>query len=189
MEALRAARAGLKQQLFDSLRSDTSEHAIGADDATLLWFCEAAQIGDTEQAPLTTQAQRASNWKHWTAYCSFLVIKPWRPDAAALDAVGHRRESAIWAGALGWIHARMKPRKGKFLPAGPPHYGKPKPPSPLSALACLRGIRAEHVARGIFTTRPQALAQALGQGLALVGALVTKSNTRFLVYPSSSWRN
>ena len=150
MEALRAARAGLKQQLFDSLRSDTSEHAIGADDATLLWLCEAAQIGDTEQAPLTTQAQRASNWKHWTAHCSFLVVKPWRPDAAALDAVGHRRESAIWAGALGWIHARMKPRKGKFLPKGPPHYGKPKPPSPLSALACLRGIRAEHVARGIF---------------------------------------
>ena len=158
MAALRAARAGLQQELFDALRADTSEHAIGADDDTLWWVCEAAQIGESDQAPVTTQAQRASNWKHWAAYCDFLKLRsPWRPDAASLDGLGMRREAAIWAGALGWIYARMKPRKGKFLPPGPPHFGKPKPPQPLSALAVLRGVRAEHVARGI-TPPPLTLA-------------------------------
>ena len=158
MAALRAAREGLQQELFDMLRADASDHAIGADDATLMWLCEAAQIGDSDQAPITTQAQRASNWRHWAAYCNFIKLRsPWRPDLASLDATGHRREAAIWAGALGWIYARMKPRKGKFLPPGPPHYGKPKPPQPLSALAVLRGVRAEHVARGI-TPPPLTLA-------------------------------
>ena len=158
MAALRAARAGLQQELFDALRADGSEHAIGADDDTLWWLCEAAQIGESDQAPLTTQAQRASNWKHWAAYCDFLQLRsPWRPDAASLDGLGMRREAAIWAGALGWIYARMKPRRGKFLPPGPPHFGKPKPPQPLSALAVLRGVRAEHVARGI-TPPPLTLA-------------------------------
>ena len=158
MEALRNARAGLRQEFFDALRADESEHAIGADDETLWWLCDAAQIGESDQAPVTTQAQRASNWKHWTAYCDFLKLRsPWRPDAAALDGLGMRREAAIWAGALGWIYARMKPRKGKFLPPGPPHFGKPKPPQPLSALAVLRGVRAEHVARGI-TPPPLTLA-------------------------------
>ena len=158
MKALRAAREGLTQQLFKLLREDESEHAIGADDETLQWLCEAAQIGESDQAPLTTQAQRASNWKHWAAYCDFLQLRsPWRPDAASLDGLGMRREAAIWAGALGWIYARMKPRRGKFLPPGPPHFGKPKPPQPLSALAVLRGVRAEHVARGI-TPPPLTLA-------------------------------
>ena len=157
MAALRAAREGLKGHLFEALRNDTSEHAIGADDDVLWWLCEAALIGASDEAPITTQAQRASNWKHWVAYCTYLKIQPWRPDAVSLDGVGHRRESAIWAGALGWIYARMKPRKGKFLPPGPPHYGKPKPPQPLSALAVLRGVRAEHVARGI-TPPPLTLA-------------------------------
>ena len=157
MVALRAARENLKQHLFDTLRADTSEHAIGADDETLRWLCEASQIGESDQAPITTQAQRASNWKHWSAYCEHLKVSPWRPDAAALDATGHRREAVIWAGALSWIFARMKPRKGKFLPPGPPHYGKAKPPQPLSSLAVLRGARAEHVARGI-TPPPLTLA-------------------------------
>ena len=31
MAALRAARASLQQELFDALRADGSEHAIGAD--------------------------------------------------------------------------------------------------------------------------------------------------------------
>ena len=150
MEAMRRAREGLTEQLFEELRLDSSAHAIGADDETLRWVCDSAQQGDPEESPLNSQAQRASNWKHWAAYCSFLKLRsPWRPDVAELDATGHKREAAIWAAALGWIHARMKPRKGKYLPPGPPHYGKPKPPSPLSALAVLRGVRAEHVARGI----------------------------------------
>ena len=150
MEAMRRAREGLTEQLFEELRLDSSAHAIGADDETLRWVCDSAQQGDPEESPLNSQAQRASNWKHWAAYCSFLKLRsPWRPDVAELDATGHKREAAIWAAALGWIHARMKPRKGKYLPPGPPHYGKPKPPSPLSALAVLRGVRAEHVARAL----------------------------------------
>ena len=127
------ASASLQQELFDALRADGSEHAIGADDDTLWWLCEAAQIGESDQTPLTTQAQRASNWKHWAAYCDFLQLRSsWRPDAASLDGLGMRREAAIWAGALGWIYARMKPRRGKFLPPGPPHFGRPKPPQTTS---------------------------------------------------------
>ena len=50
MAALRAARAGLQQELFDALRADGSEHAIGADDDTLWWLCEAAQA-EGKKAP------------------------------------------------------------------------------------------------------------------------------------------
>ena len=159
MHALIAAREGLSEVVYDLLKNDTSEHAIGADDETLRWLADVSTQGDPDQAPVTTQAQRASNWKHWVAYTTgFLKLRsPWRPDVASLDACGHRRENAIWAGALMWIFARMKPRKGKFLPEGAPHFGKPKPPSPLSALAILRGVRAEHVARGI-TPPPLTLA-------------------------------
>ena len=42
----------------------------------------------------------------------------------------------------------MRPRPGFFLPAGPPHYGRPRPPQPQSALNVLRGVRAEHMACG-----------------------------------------
>ena len=150
MHALLAAREDLTDVIYDLLRNDTSEHAIRADDETIRWLADISAQGDPDQAPVTTQAQRASNWKHWAAYTSHLKLSsPWRPDVNTLDACGHRRESAIWAGALMWIYARMKPRKGKFLPEGAPHFGKPKPPSPLSALAVLRGVRAEHMARGI----------------------------------------
>jgi len=150
MAALRAARAELKGELFDVLRNDNSCHAILADDDVLEWICDMSVQGDPEQAPITTQYQRASNWKHWEAYCAHLKLaSPWRPPASSLDAVGQRRETAIWTGALMFIYGNMKPAKGKYLPAGPPHFGKPKPPSPLSALAALRGVRAEHVARGI----------------------------------------
>ena len=50
---------------------------------------------------------------------------------------------------MAWIHARMQPAKGRHLPEGPPHYGRPKPPSPQSAIKVLRGVRAEHIARGL----------------------------------------
>ena len=150
MHAIRASRAGLTADVYNQLRNDVSEHAVGADDEVIQWLAEISTQGDPDQAPVTTQAQRASNWKHWCAYCKHLGLRsPWRPDIHSLDAVGHRRENAIWAGALMWIYARMKPRRGKFLPEGAPHFGKPKPPSPLSALAILRGARAEHISRGI----------------------------------------
>ena len=145
MIALRAAREGLSEQVYTQLKDDTSEFAVRADDDVLWWLAGVATDGEPDQMPVTTQAQRASNWKHWEAYCNFLKLStPWRPDVSTLNAVGHRRENAIWAGALMWIYGRMKPRKGKFLPDG-----RPKPPSPLSALAVCRGARAEHVARGI----------------------------------------
>ena len=155
---LREARRGLTEAAYARLRNDISEHAIRAPDHIVQWLAEVATQGDPTQAPITTQMQRGSNWKWWTKYCHHInVASPWRPDSQTLDAVGHQRESAIWAGALMWIYGRMQPRKGKFLPEGPPHFGKPKPPSPLSALAVLRGVRAEHVARGI---QPPSLALA-----------------------------
>ena len=158
MHAIREARESLTEDIFNQLKNDASEHAIGADDEVIHWLADISTQGDPDQAPVTTQAQRASNWKHWTNYCSHLKLRsPWRPDTHSLDACGHRRENAIWAGALMWIYGQMKPRKGKFLPQGAPHFGKPKPPSPLSALAVLRGARAEHIARGI-TPPPLTLA-------------------------------
>jgi len=50
-----------------------------------------------------------------------------------------------------WIWGEMKPANGKFLPPGPPHFGAPKPPSPESALAILRGVRRIHTDAGIET--------------------------------------
>ena len=156
--ALRADREGLVERTYEMLRDDRSEHAVHADDDIIRWLADVATNGDPVQAPLTTQAQRGSNWRWWKRYCSFIgVISPWRPDNASLDSDGQNREAAIWAGALMWIYGRMQPRKGRFLPEGPPHFGRPKPPSPLSALAVLRGVRAEHVARGI---NPPSLALA-----------------------------
>ena len=147
---LREDRSSLADRAYEKLRNDKSEYAVRADDDVVRWLAEVATHGDPGQAPLTTQAQRGSNWKWWKRYCAYLGLSsPWRPDAATLDADGQQREAAIWAGALMWIYGRMQPRKGRFLPEGPPHFGKPKPPSPLSALAVLRGVRAEHVARGI----------------------------------------
>ena len=148
--ALRADREGLVERAFAKLRDDKSEYAVHASDDVKRWLADVYVQGEPNEAPLTTQAQRGSNWNHWKKYCNYLGLNtPWRPDSAALDADGQQREGAIWAGALMWIYGRMKPRKGRFLPEGPPHFGKPKPPSPLSALAVLRGVRAEHVARGI----------------------------------------
>ena len=147
---LREDRTSLADRAYEKLRNDKSEYAVRADDDVVRWLADVATQGDPGQAPLTTQAQRGSNWKWWKRYCAYLGLSsPWRPDAATLDADGQQREAAIWAGALMWIYGRMQPRKGRFLPEGPPHFGKPKPPSPLSALAILRGVRAEHVARGI----------------------------------------
>ena len=156
--ALRADRGGLVERTYEMLRDDKSEYAVHADDDIVRWLADVATNGDPVQAPLTTQAQRGSNWRWWKRYCSFIgVATPWRPDNASLDSDGRNREAAIWAGALMWIYGRMQPRKGRFLPGGPPHFGRPKPPSPLSALAVLRGVRAEHAARGI---NPPSLALA-----------------------------
>ena len=69
-----------------------------ADDDVVRWLAEVATHGDPGQAPLTTQAQRGSNWKWWKRYCAYLGLSsPWRPDAATLDADGQQREAAIWA--------------------------------------------------------------------------------------------
>ena len=147
---LREARRGLAEAAYERLRNDPSEFAIRAGDEVVRWVADIATQGDPSQGPITTQMQRGSNWKWWAKFCGHLQLaSPWRPDSATLDAVGHQRESAIWAAGLMWIYGRMQPRKGKFLPEGPPHFGRPKPPSPMSALAVLRGVRAEHVARGI----------------------------------------
>ena len=158
-EAMRASRVEASAELLQMLRGDTSEHAIQGELHKLEWLCDVSTVGHGEEMPLTTQAQRASNWRAWERYIKWLspTLNPWRPDINTLDPVGVRRECAIWAGALSWIYARMKPAKGRFLPVGPPHFGRPKPPSPQSALAILRGARAEHIARGI-TPPPMKLA-------------------------------
>ena len=153
---LEEARESATQDLYDALRNDTSEHAIGADDDILWWLCEASVTGRPDLGSEHSKARKASNWKWWERYCAALRLQStWRPDTS--DTTGTRREAAIWAGALAWIYARMQPAKGRYLPEGPPHYGRPKPPSPQSAIKVLRGVRAEHIARGL-SPPPLALA-------------------------------
>ena len=160
LDKLRAARVGRADELFKSLRLDSSENSLDClSDERLAWLCDAAAVGHEEEMPYSSRVQRASNWKHWSAYVAWLSpdLSPWRPDINSLDGVGVQRECTIWAGALGWIFARMKPAPRRYLPPGPPHYGRPKPPMPQSALAVLRGVRAEHIARGV-TPPPMKLA-------------------------------
>ena len=150
MVALRAAREQRAEDVYAILRDDESAHAVHADDDVLRWMAEYATVGDSDELPLNSQSQRASNWKHWRGYCDHLRMRsPWRPDAASLDDRGRQRENAIWAYALPFILKRMHPRPGYYLAAGPPHFGCPRPPQPQSALNVLRGVRAEMMARGI----------------------------------------
>jgi len=144
---LRGIRQCVAEGVLEMLRTDTSEHAIGADDADLEWLASLATVGEVDEMALTSKSQLESNWKHWLAFCARFKVTPLRPDLATLDVVGVRREKIIWTAALAWIYVySMKPARGKFL-----SDGRPKPVSPESAMAVLRGVRRIHIEAGVDT--------------------------------------
>lgn len=153
---LARARAELGKRMYERLRQDTSEHAIRASDEMLEWMCDIT-MGDPADLPVTTHSNLRSNWRHWERFCAAAGLdSPWRPDINALDATGSDREKAIWTSALIWIYCQMKPKPGNYILFGP-YKGNLQPPKPESALAVLRGIRKEHLDRGI-TPPPLTLA-------------------------------
>ena len=122
----------------------------------LEWMCEVT-LGDPDDTPVTTQSNLQSNWRHWERFCLAAGLSDcWRPDINELDAVGSDREKVIWTSALIWIYKHMQPKKGNYIKFGP-MKGQLQPPKPESALAVLRGIRKEHLDRGI-TPPPLTLA-------------------------------
>ena len=142
---LERAREHLSERLLDRLRRDQSEYAIGADDDMLEWMCDVA-LGDPDDTPVTTQSNLRSNWRHWERFCAAAKVKDlWRPDVSELDAAGRERETVLWTSALTYIYCTMKPKPGNYIPG----TTQLQPPKPESALAVLRGIRREHIDRGI----------------------------------------
>jgi len=145
---LRGLRSSVAEGVYEMLQRDDSEYAIGADEDDLRWLADTYAVGEVDGMALTSQEQLASNWRHWLAFCTrFKISSPLRPDLATLDAEGVKREKVIWTAAMAWIYANsMKPARGKFLPDG-----RPKPVSPESALAVLRGVRRIHIESGVDT--------------------------------------
>jgi hypothetical protein len=133
--------ASSTETLLDILSGDSSPFAIPRDRLPLV----ADLIGDIfelvdDGRPQSTRAQQRSNWKHWTAWCHFLGVNPWRIDTSAnsgSDAAGAKREAFILAGGLRFIYNRMRPRRS----ADPV-------PQPQSALNVILGIRRMHKDKG-----------------------------------------
>ena len=144
------ARERIKEQLYDKIRLDTSEHAIHPEDDMLRWMCSVTQ-GDGSENPITTQSNQRSNWRHWEKYCQKVDpnMSPWRPNVEELDARGVERERVIWTAGLIWIYENsMKPKPGNYVRFGP-LAGTLQQCKPASALAILRGVRKEHLDRGL----------------------------------------
>ena len=144
---LSRAREKLADRAFNRLRYDTSDYALRADDAVLHWVISVAQ-GDPGDQPVTTQSNQRSNWRHWERWCAHVGTSTWRPDLHDVDAVGYEREQQLWAAGLMFIYENMQPKKGNVVRSGP-WRGFLQPPLPRSALAVLRGVRKEHLDRGI----------------------------------------
>ena len=144
---LSRARERLTERAFDRLRHDTSEYALRADDGVLRWVVAVAQ-GDPGDQPVTTQSNLRSNWRHWERFCAHVGTSPWRPDVHDIDADGYQREQQLWAAGMIYVYETMQPRKGNFVRSGP-FQGQLQPAQPKSALAVLRGVRKEHLDRGI----------------------------------------
>ena len=98
-----------------------------------------------------------------------------------------RHDDDARRGPPGW--PQQGQGRGPFAAQSPSGYGEGRTSrgSPQGQWDVNRGPRRQEGGHGRreeqgyrHTTRPQALAQALAPCLALVGALVTKSNSRFL---------
>lgn len=150
------ARDELAGRLMESIEKDNSVYAIRASKDMLEWMCDVT-LGDPDDTPVTTQSNLRSNWRHWERFCAAAgVDELWRPDVSELTPVGTAREKVLWTSALVWILRNMKPKPGNYIKHGE-MAGELQPPKPESALAVLRGIRKEHLDRGI-TPPPLTLA-------------------------------
>ena len=146
---LELARHRLRHSLVDRLAGDSSEHALKCERSFLEWMCEVAQ-GDPDDTPVTTQSNLRSNWRHWERFITEAGAgDPWRPNVETLDSVGVERERVLWTAGLIWIYKySMRPKPGRLLQYGD-YKGLPAPCKPESALAILRGVRKEHLDRGL----------------------------------------
>ena len=139
---LQQRRDELAERMFQRLR-----HGFDTSDEMVRWSIEVA-LGDPEDQPANTQSNLRSNWNHWEKWCATMGVETWRPDITDLDGTQAELEKVLWTAGLTYIHRNMKPRPGYFIQFGP-HAGQPQPPKPESALRVLRGVRKEHLDRGI----------------------------------------
>ena len=107
-------------------------------------------------APDSTLDTEASNWSWWIRYCSCaeLWLTPncgMRPDRRQLSYEEQMLEETLWAGAVPWIHKRMKSRAGIVGAA-----------KPSSVMNVLRGVRRAHLRQRVDTVALQAAVRACG---------------------------
>ena len=107
-------------------------------------------------APDSTLDTEASNWNWWLRYCSCSEL--WRepncamrPDRRQLSYEEQMLEETLWAGAVPWIHRRMRSRAGVVGAA-----------KPSSVMNVLRGVRRAHLRQRVDTVSLQAAVRACG---------------------------
>ena len=149
MSAAAEARA---LQMAVSITNDSSRWRLNCEVGMLVGLCRLVASELELAAPVNTLKNEASNWRHWEAWCSFLSTTPLRNDARAnsgADQEGYEREVVLLAAALPFILTRMRKRPGWDTP-----------PTPLSALQVLRGVRRVHKRLGV-PMAPLSLASVL----------------------------
>ena len=151
----RAPGSDRVQGLMALLKDKSSPYALHWDDDESMLLSVARLVTIIESdAPANTLRQEASNWRHWLAFCEQYRTSPWRKPMAHMSMDEADAENLIWAKALLFIHARMKPgRRSKT--------GQAKP---ASALAVIAGIRRAHKRMGRETI-PLTLAAQLSHGM------------------------
>ena len=107
-------------------------------------------------APDSTLDTEASNWNWWLRYCACPDL--WRvpncgmrPDRRQLSYEEQMLEETLWAGAVPWIHQRMRSRAGVVGAA-----------KPSSVMNVLRGVRRAHLRQRVDTVSLQAAVRACG---------------------------
>jgi integrase len=107
-------------------------------------------------APDSTLDTEASNWNWWMKYCACTEL--WhtpncgmRPDRRQLSYEEQMLEETLWAGAVPWIHKRMRNRAGVVGAA-----------KPSSVMNVLRGVRRAHLRQRVDTVALQAAVRACG---------------------------
>ena len=136
-DSMSSAAEARAVQMTHAMVSDTSQWRIQrADTGELHSICRLLAAELEAAAPPNTLRNEASNWRHWEAWCAYMGTTPLRNDIrgnSGADQVGYEREVLLLAAGLPFILQRMRRRPGWNTP-----------PTPLSALQVLRGIRRVH---------------------------------------------
>ena len=133
MSAAAEARA---LQMTLAITNDKSQWRLTRHVEELHSMCRLLAAELEAAAPANTLKNEASNWRHWEAWCSYMGTTPLRNDSHSnngMDIEGYERECLLLAAGLPFILGRMRRRPGWSTP-----------PSPLSALQVLRGVRRVH---------------------------------------------